>query len=58
MTVRAGIADEAFPSDTAVVVGALNVKLPTFEHMFSIASALTWYKKPLIAFLTNKPQES
>jgi len=51
MTVRAMFGDELVPSETTVLQGAYNTTIPTPEHVFSIASALTVFSKPLIVFL-------
>src|SRR3989338_3160596 len=41
MTVHAMFGDELVPSETTIIKGALNTKVPTAEHIISIASALT-----------------
>ena len=53
MTVRAMFGDELVPSETTIIKGALNTKVPTPEHMLSTASALTIFSKPLIDFLNR-----
>jgi hypothetical protein len=54
MTVRAMFGDELVPSDSAILRGAYNTRIPTPEHMFSISMALTLFSKPIILFLTGK----
>lgn len=54
MTVRAFFGDELVPADTTVLQGAYNTVIPTPEHVFSIAMALTVFSKPLITFLTQE----
>lgn len=51
MTVRAMFGDELVPSETTIIEGAYNTKVPTLEHVFSIAMSLTLFSRPLIAFL-------
>lgn len=53
MTVRALFGDELVPADTTVLYGAYNTVIPTPEHVFSIAMALTVFSNPLITFLTK-----
>lgn len=53
MTVRALFGDELVPEDTATIRGAKNIIVPTPEHVFSIAMALTLFSRPLISFLTS-----
>ena len=53
MTVHAMFGDELVPSETTIIKGALNTKVPTAEHIISIASALTIFSKPLIDFLNS-----
>lgn len=53
MTVRALFGDELVPADTIVLRGAYNTVVPTPEHLFSIAMALTVFSRPLITFLTK-----
>ena len=59
MTVRAMFGDELVPSDTTILKGAYNIKIPTPEHIFSIGMALTLLSKPIILFITdpNLPRE-
>lgn len=54
MTVRAMFGDELVPPETTIVDGALNIQIPTAEHMFSIGAALTIYSGALIFFLNKK----
>ena len=54
MTVRALFGDELVPADTAILRGAHNIVVPTPEHVFSIAIALTLFSRPLITFLTKE----
>lgn len=54
MTVRALFGDELVPADTAIVCGAYNAVIPTLEHTFSIAMAVTLFSRPLIAFLKKE----
>lgn len=54
MTVRALFGDELVPADTTVLHGAYNTVIPTPEHVFSIAMALTVFSSPLITFLTKR----
>lgn len=54
MTVRALFGDELVPSDTATIRGAKNIIVPTPEHVFSIAMALTLFSRPLITFLKSR----
>lgn len=54
MTVRALFGDELVPANTAMLYSAYNTVIPTPEHVFSIAMALTVFSKPLITFLTGK----
>lgn len=51
MTVTARFGDELVPSDTSILEGACNIKVPTLEHVFSIAMALTLFAKPVIHFI-------
>jgi dienelactone hydrolase len=53
MTIHALFGDELVPSETTIIEGANNTFIPTSEHMFSIAMALTVFSKPLIDFLTE-----
>jgi hypothetical protein len=53
MTVRAMFGDELVPSDTTILRGAYNTRIPTPEHMFSIGMALTVFSSPLIVFLNK-----
>ena len=54
MTIRAMFGDELVPPETTYIKGTKNILVPTAEHVFSIAMALTLFSKPLISFLTNK----
>ena len=54
MTVQAMFGDELVPSETTIIHGALNTKVPTPEHMISIATALTIFSKPMIDFLLRQ----
>ena len=54
MTVRAMFGDELVPSDTAVLKGAYNTRIPTPEHIFSIGMALTILSKPIILFIQSQ----
>lgn len=51
MTVRPMFGDELVPSETTILHGALNTKVPTPEHMLSIGAALTVFSSPIINFL-------
>ena len=51
MTVRALFGDELVPADTTNLDGAYNITVPTGEHLFSIAMAMTVFSKNLIKFL-------
>jgi hypothetical protein len=51
MTVRAAFGDELVPASTITISDAHNITIPTFEHVLSIAFALTFFSKPLIRFL-------
>lgn len=53
MTVRAMFGDELVPPETTIIDGALNIEIPTGEHMFSIGVALTVFSKSLISFLKH-----
>ena len=53
LTVRA-FWDELVPEDTTIINGALNIKLNTREHIYTIATALTRYE-PVIMFLKGDP---
>ncbi|OIN87952.1 MAG: hypothetical protein COW21_02540 [Candidatus Aenigmarchaeota archaeon CG15_BIG_FIL_POST_REV_8_21_14_020_37_27] len=52
MTVTPRFGDELVPRDTAILEYAHNITIPTIEHGFSIAMALTIFAKPIIKFLT------
>ncbi len=54
MTVRPLFGDELVPADTLVLGGAYNTVIPTIEHVFSIAMALTLFSSPLITFLIHE----
>lgn len=54
MTVRALFGDELVPGDTAILSMANNMVIPTMEHIFSIAMALTLFSRPLITFLKHE----
>lgn len=54
MTIRALFGDELVPSDTATVDGAVNIVVPTTEHLLSIAAALSIFSKPLIDFIKQE----
>lgn len=54
MTVRPLFGDELVPADTIILRDAYNITIPTPEHVFSIAMALTAFSKPLITFLTKE----
>lgn len=54
MTVRALFGDELVPADTTILRGAYNTVVPTPEHVFSIAMALTLFSRPLITFLKKE----
>lgn len=56
MTVRAMFGDELVPPDTTIVKGALNIQVPTPEHVLSIGAALTVFSKPLIIFLAGNEE--
>ncbi len=51
MTVCPMFGDEAVPSETTIIQGALNTKVPTTEHILSIAAALTIFSKRMMQFL-------
>lgn len=54
MTLRPFFGDELVPSTTATLDGAINKVIPTGEHAFSIAMALTLLSRPLIDFIKTK----
>lgn len=54
MTVRPMFGDELVPSETTILQGALNTKVPTPEHMLSIGAALTVFSQPIILFLKGE----
>lgn len=54
MTVRAMFGDELVPADTTILQGALNTRVPSPEHVFSIGMSLTLFSKPVILFLKGK----
>ncbi len=58
MTVRPFFGDELVPENTLVLGGAYNTVIPTIEHVFSIAMALTIFSRPLINFLTHKSESN
>jgi pimeloyl-ACP methyl ester carboxylesterase len=51
MTVRELFGDELVPADTTTLEGAYNTTVPTGEHIFSIAMAMTIFSNRLINFL-------
>lgn len=51
MTISPRYWDEYVPLDTIKLRGANNLVIPTVEHVFSIASALTFFAKPIIKFI-------
>lgn len=53
MTVRALFGDELVPPETTIIKGAYNTAVPTPEHVFSIAMALTLFSGPVIKFLNR-----
>jgi len=54
MTVRAQFGDELVPADTTTIPGCRNITLPTFEHVFSIALAMSILSRPIIQFLLEE----
>ena len=52
MTITARFGDELVSYDTAIILGALNLQVPTIEHVFSIGFALR-YSKPIRNFLAS-----
>lgn len=53
MTVRPLLGDELVPADTTTLEGAYNIVIPTGEHMFSIAMAVTLFSKTLVKFIKS-----
>lgn len=53
MTVTAKFGDELVPYGTAILPGALNLQVPTFEHLLGIGFALNFFK-PVISFLASQ----
>lgn len=51
MTISPIFGDEIVPSDTSYLNDAYNIKVPTGEHIFSIAMSLTLFAKPILEFL-------
>ena len=51
MTVRAKFWDEFIPSNTAIINGSKNITVPTYGHLFSILSSLSWYSKQMREFI-------
>jgi hypothetical protein len=51
MTIHPLFGDELVPADMAVISGATNICIPTFEHILSITLALTLFSGRLMAFL-------
>ena len=54
MTVSPLFGDELVPADTSGLKGAYNIRIPTVEHVFSIAMSLTFFVHPLINFLRRE----
>jgi hypothetical protein len=54
MTIHPLFGDELVPANTTTIEGARNIVIPTLEHDFSIAMALTLLSKPLINFLNER----
>ncbi len=55
LTMRA-LFDELVPSSTSILRGAINIQIPSVEHVLSIVSALTIYNRPIRAFLREKDE--
>ena len=53
MTIYPKFGDELVAPDTVTVPGATNIRVPSAEHVISIALALTVFSKPIIDFLTK-----
>jgi len=53
MTVYPIFGDELVAPDTATLSGATNIRIPSIEHILSIALALTLFSKPVITFLNQ-----
>jgi len=51
MTVRPKFGQEFVPNDTIQIEGAINISIPTIEHLLSIFSALTIFSNRLTNFL-------
>jgi len=51
MTVRSLFFDDAVPSDTTIIKGAINTTVPIIGHIPSIACSLTFLSQPLLIFL-------
>ena len=53
MTIRPLLGDELVPGNTATIIGAQNITLPTGEHLLTIGAALTIFGKRIIDFLKD-----
>lgn len=53
MTVYPKFGDELVAPDTVTLSGAMNIRIPSIEHVLSIALALTIFSKPVISFLNT-----
>lgn len=53
MTVYPIFGDELVAPDTVTLPGATNIRIPSIEHVLSIALALTFFSKPVITFLSE-----
>lgn len=53
MTISAKFGDQLVPAKTSVIEGVINTKVPTPEHVFSIAMSLTLFSRPIINFLSE-----
>ncbi len=51
LTVHAMFGDELVPPETATVEGAYTIKVPTMEHVASIAAALSVFSGEIIRFI-------
>ena len=54
MTVSPLFGDELVPADTSDLKDAYNLRIPTVEHVLSIAMSLTFFVHPLIVFLRRE----
>lgn len=51
MTIRPAFGDELVPANTVPIDGAVNITIPTGEHLFSISMAMTVFSNRIISFL-------